>query len=720
MTLFSRLFKLFILVIVTPLFATAVFLFYYQSHNKKEILAGYYNVAQIAARFLQQNVEDISLRFSFIDDITKKDSQFTEDMARFRLDEARATNPDFIFLALLDAQGKEYLRSAPQDVSSVINAIDLSADAALKNLQPRQIALSDISGEALPIPVVEVVYPSQDGKFLFALINVYGIWDKLTTRKGSPQDMALYFADSSGKILNYNDTPAPALDERAVALTLKDDSRFITGLKTESGKKLVGAWAKSPLPDTYVLVLQDKKEAYRTINLISWLIAFFVFATTTLSYFAALSFSQEVSEPVEALTKAAQKISQNDFDVNINSQSYQEDFGILIDAFNSMAKRLSEYQAVQLDRLLDEKKKNDLLARLMRDGLIMCTLEGESLFMNKMAQDILESGSLSEDLEKTVISEETPEELVQSNLKDLMKTPEGSVLKHRQDNGSKRYFEVVNEIFRPAKEAPVAIIVLRDITEEYKTNEMKNNIFNAVAHDLRAPLLGLQAYLMVLEDGKISGEKEQFAKTLQAMNTSVTTLTGLVENILDISKLERGVLQLNRKDFDLSSVCARVLQTLLPLAQRKNIYAKNNIPQDVIIFGDEFLIAQVFSNLISNAIKFTDEGGIEINYSRDDKYHIISVKDSGLGIKQDELKKIFEKYHQSDIKVKGYGMGLTIARQIIWAHKGTIEAQSEGKNKGSQIIFTLPLEAAEGVSEISGADIPEEDETRDGGTEAEK
>ncbi len=719
MTLFSRLFKLFILVIITPLFATAVFLFYYQSHNKKEILAGYYNVAQIAARFLQQDVEDISGRFNFVNDITKKDSKFTEDAVQFRLDEARATNPDFLFLALLDAQGREYLRSAPEDISSAINTLDLSSDQTLKNLQPRQIALSDISGETLPIPVVEVVYPAQDGKFLFALINIYGIWDKLT-QKGSSQDMALYFADSSGKILTYSDKRAPAINAQAVAAALKDTNRFITELKTEDGKKLVGAWAKSPMPDTYVLVLQDKKEAYRTINLISWLIAFFVFATTTLSYFAALSFSQEVSEPVETLTKAAQKISQNDFDVNINAQAYQEDFEILIDAFNSMAKRLSEYQAVQLDKLLDEKKKNDLLARLMRDGLIMCTLEGESLFMNKIAQDILESGSLSEDLEKTVISNETAEELVKNNLKDLIKTPEGSILKHRQDNGGKRYFEVVNEIFRPAQEAPVAIIVLRDITEEYKTNEMKNNIFNAVAHDLRAPLLGLQAYLMVLEDGKIHLDKEQFARTLQAMNNSVTTLTGLVENILDISKLERGVLQLNRKDFDLSAVCERVLQTLLPLAQRKNIYARNNIPQGVTIFGDELLIAQVFSNLISNAIKFTEQGGIDVNYSRNDKQHIIAVKDSGFGIKQSDLKKIFEKYHQSDLKVKGYGMGLTIARQIVWAHKGAIEAQSEGKNKGAQIIFTLPLEAPEGQPEITADNIPEENEMCENGTEAEK
>jgi signal transduction histidine kinase len=188
------------------------------------------------------------------------------------------------------------------------------------------------------------------------------------------------------------------------------------------------------------------------------------------------------------------------------------------------------------------------------------------------------------------------------------------------------------------------------------------------------------------------------------MSNSVQTLTGLVENILDISKLESGILKINQKDFDLHFVCESVLQSLIPLAQAKNLYVKDNIAQGTKVNGDQILIARVFSNLISNAIKFTDKGGIEIDYSCDGQNHIITVKDTGLGIKQGELEKIFEKYHQGDVKVKGYGLGLTITRQIVLAHRGAISAFSEGPHKGTQIVFTLPC-AAQTAEDITAKGV---------------
>lgn len=682
MTLFSRLFKLFILVIITPLFVTGVFLFYYQNHSKTEILDNYLNIAQISSKFIAQNIENTSLRFDFINKVTPTLNKNKKDVQKL-LDETLFSNPDFVFLAILDSSGKEVLRSASQEVSSLINYVDLSSDPSIKNISTKNIALSGFETK-LPLPFLEIVYPTKDGKFLFAIVSLSDIWDKMTEQTIGASG-GIYFATQQDGLLSFNRRILPEINPQQIADIIKSDKPLIRQVRDLAGDTFVGALTPSPIPGTYIMVLQYQKEAYYTISFITWLIAFFILATTTLSYFSALSFSKEISEPVEKLTAAAQKISENDFNVNLQVEDVWGEFELLVDTFNAMAQRLSEYQAVQLDKLLDEKRKTDLLAGLMRDGLVMCTLEGYQLYANKTAQEILESDALCQNLECTIHGS-----LKRPELKHLISVPAGTAFNYPKD-GKDTYFEVVSEVFRPAKQEPVAIIVFRDITTEHEINEMKNEIFNSVAHDLRAPLLGLQAYLMILREGNLN--KEEQNKTISAMEDSSKTLTSLIENILDISKLERGVMLLNKTQFDLSATVQSVIQTLGPIAMEKGLKIANYIPEKTIIYADKNLIERVLSNLISNSLKFTENGGVEVFYSFEDNAHNISVKDSGEGIKESELTKIFEKYHQSGGGT-GYGLGLAIVRRIVLAHNGDVWAQS-AKGNGATITFTIPQEAAQ-------------------------
>ena len=216
---------------------------------------------------------------------------------------------------------------------------------------------------------------------------------------------------------------------------------------------------------------------------------------------------------------------------------------------------------------------------------------------------------------------------------------------------------------------------------------MKNDVFNAVAHDLRAPILGIQGYIMLLEEGNLS--KEEHDQMLRAISNSSKMLVGLVENILDISKLERGLLVLNKSDFNLSKTINDIAYALTPLAAQKNLEIKVNANKRLPISADKNLIERVFTNLISNAIKFTSEGGVFLEIKKDGQNYKITVKDTGAGIAKEELPKIFNKYHQIDRNVRGYGLGLTIVKQIIKAHKGHIEVDSE-LNKGTVFSITLP------------------------------
>lgn len=668
MTVFPRLFRLFIYVIITPLFVTGIFLFYYQDYSKNEILGNYSNVAQISAAFIKQNIENIALRFDFANNLPQNDT------ARQAFDNALTASPDFVFLALLDNSGREILRSASKEISDNIPPIDFSPDPMFKKLTFDNIAITNMDGFA-PFPLAGIIYPTKDRNFLFAVVNLYTVLDKITTQPIGNTG-GIYFTAQDGGLLAFNGRPMPRVNPVDMASVLSSNKNIIKDLHTLQGGRLVGAYARTALPGVYLLVLQYKREAFYTISLITWLIVFFILATTTLSYFAALSFSQEVSEPIEKLTAAAQKIERNDFNVSVDAKGAWGEFEILINTVNAMAASLNHYQALQLDKILDEKKKTDMLARLMRDGVIMCTIAGEQLFINQTAARILDSDALS-----SVSGGKKPA------LSELLKIKSGTVFTYGEGS-AKAHFEIITEFFKPANEEQLAIIILRDITTEHEISEMKTDIFNSVAHDLRAPLLGLQAHIMIMQDSELERGKQK--KMLNAMEQSSLTLTSLIENILDASKLERGLLLPAKTDFDISASAQKVLDVLMPLAKKRGNTMDNEIKPDTIILADKNLIGRVLSNLLSNAIKFTKSGKITVRYSRGGGYHKITVADSGIGIKEDELPKVFEKYHQANTGVKGYGLGLNISKQIINAHGGEMTVESK-EGEGSQFSFTIPV-----------------------------
>lgn len=682
MTLFSRLFKLFIVVIITPLFVTGIFLFYYQDSGKQAILENYFNLADISSAYIKQNVEDSVARLEFLG---ASAPLYYVDSKVFKgiLQDGVKANPDIVFAALLGKDGKELSRSTGGEIENNLPPVDISSEDFFPSLTPGEVSISYVD-YSLSAPYVRVIYPLENGEYLFAVLDLSRVWYAVGMQRLGVTG-GLYLVSSEG-FLNFNMLSAPPVSAERLASALLKNNGLIKGIKTPEGDVFVGAYSDTVLPGIYVLALQYGKEAFYTITLTSWIIAFFILVTTTLSYFAAYIFSKEISEPAEELKKGAEKISSGDFDVSIDSSEAWGEFEILIKTFNEMASRLSVYQAVQLDKLLDEKKKIDMLAGLMRDGLIMATAEGRLLFANATANKILESDALCGDLECTLYGS-----MPRPSIKELAGIKSGTVFSYEND-GKKRYFEIVNELFRPANQEAVSIIIFRDITAEHEIRSMKNDIFNAVAHDLRAPIMGLQAYIMILREGDLDEAKR--AKMLEAMESSSNMLGALVENILDVSRLERGLLTLNKSRFDVSSSLAGVIAAIKPLAEQKGLYVKSSLPQSLEIYADQGLIERVFSNLLSNAVKFTDKGGVEISYEylpepgRTPK-HKFSVKDTGRGIAEDELPKIFEKYHRADRSEKGYGLGLSIVRQTVLAHGGEIEAFSK-EGAGCEMVFTLP------------------------------
>ena len=278
----------------------------------------------------------------------------------------------------------------------------------------------------------------------------------------------------------------------------------------------------------------------------------------------------------------------------------------------------------------------------------------------------------------------------------------------KRPDGSMPYVQIDSvriDLPAVAGQAPETVVraSMSDITERKQIDKLKNEFISHVSHELRTPLSIIKEGVSLVLDGVICPIKEEQAKVLAMAKANIDRLARLINNLLDISKLEAGKLEFKRVLVDFSTmlrdICAK-----WKLEVDKNCrsleYCSPDLPVNIYIDPDK--LTQILDNLISNAIKFTPkEGKIKVEL-KDEKNQIeISVSDTGIGIAKEDLPNVFGRFQQfsrpqGGAGYKGTGLGLAIVKELIEIHKGEIKVESE-LNKGTKFIFTLPKIAAEEI-----------------------
>lgn len=228
-----------------------------------------------------------------------------------------------------------------------------------------------------------------------------------------------------------------------------------------------------------------------------------------------------------------------------------------------------------------------------------------------------------------------------------------------------------------------------------EADKIKTEFLANVSHELRTPLNAIIGFSEILANPRSGSLTQKQADYVKDINVSGIHLLGMINEILDISKIEAKAMTLNKSEFQISRALDEVVNVVKPLADKKNIIIENNLSEDRNIFADFQKIKQILYNLLSNAIKFTPEKGkIGLNTNFDGKKLIISVKDTGIGIAPEDQKKIFKKFVQLENaytkKESSTGLGLTITKEFVKMHKGEISIESE-LNKGAKFSIKLPM-----------------------------
>jgi signal transduction histidine kinase/CheY-like chemotaxis protein len=234
----------------------------------------------------------------------------------------------------------------------------------------------------------------------------------------------------------------------------------------------------------------------------------------------------------------------------------------------------------------------------------------------------------------------------------------------------------------------------------------KDEFLAMLGHELRNPLAPIVNALHVI--GHVAGEDSSLAKAHKTMERQVRHLVRLVDDLLDVSRITQGKIELRREKADIRAIIEQALTIARPLIVAREHYLSVNLPDEPIeVVADVTRLTQVIANLLNNAAKYTNRGGsIELLVVRgSDEEVVISIKDTGIGLKADMLPRVFDLFvqaeHATDRAAGGLGIGLTLVKRLIQLHGGDVVAKSDGPNRGSEFIVTLPLgtmQAAEGES----------------------
>ncbi|WP_404320267.1 sensor histidine kinase [Malaciobacter canalis] len=247
---------------------------------------------------------------------------------------------------------------------------------------------------------------------------------------------------------------------------------------------------------------------------------------------------------------------------------------------------------------------------------------------------------------------------------------------------------------RNEKLRALAIELERQRKELVESNKYKNDFLANMSHELKTPLNSIIVISSVMKKNKKGKLDEEQVKNMNIINTCGNDLLVLINDILDISKIEAGELSLNLKKIDIQMLIDSLYDSMYPLAKDKNLkFLKSFNIKNTQILTDESRVKQIIKNLLSNAIKFTEEGSIEIKIEESNDDIIISIVDEGIGIGKDKLKNIFERFKQADgsttRKYGGTGLGLAISKELSQLLGGDIKVSSE-MGVGSEFQVTLP------------------------------
>lgn len=405
-------------------------------------------------------------------------------------------------------------------------------------------------------------------------------------------------------------------------------------------------------------------------------------AATVLAGLLAVFIASRITQPIRALTGVAERIVAGDFHARLFPTT-QDEVGQLTTAFNQMADTMQE----KMSALEQGRSRLAAVLKHMADGVVITDAAGQVLLVNPAAAALL----------GTVEPGSPPATLAQLARRHQLI----ELWKRSRDSGQEQtellelgYPEAtLQATITPVQEAETRafLVILQDLTRVRKLEQVRRDFVSNVSHELRTPLASLKALVETLRDGAME-DPPAAQRFLTRIEVEVDALTQLVTELLELARIEAGRAPLRLQPVPVADIVQTPVERLAPQAERAGLTLRVTLPDDLpLVLADVERARQVITNLVHNAIKFTPAGEVEVTAGRQGDEVAISVRDTGVGIAENDLPRIFERFYKADRARSGggTGLGLAIAKHVVQAHGGRIWAESV-EGQGSTFTFTLP------------------------------
>lgn len=350
-----------------------------------------------------------------------------------------------------------------------------------------------------------------------------------------------------------------------------------------------------------------------------------------------------------------------------------------------------------------ERRQVEVVLNSLRDAVIVTNPFHEISIANDAAARTLgfdRESALHQAIDK-VVSDKSLCRAVK-DVREQSTTGEQRHIEHElQVDGEPRVFDVTLSGVKTEGESPAGVVtILHDMTREREISQMKSDFVSKASHELRTPLSSIRGYVELLVDGEAQDEQSR-VEFYRVIQSETDRLGRLIDNMLNISRIEAGMAQIDRTQVDLKQLVRRAAETIEPQAAAKSMSVITRCADlSLTAEADEDMIYQVILNLLSNAVKYTPEGGrITVSADSDNltRSVVVSVADTGLGIPPDALPRLFDKFYRvENFKrvAKGTGLGLNLCKHIVeTVHRGQIGVESK-LGMGSRFWFSIPMKYA--------------------------
>ena len=403
-------------------------------------------------------------------------------------------------------------------------------------------------------------------------------------------------------------------------------------------------------------------------------------AAITVMISTGLSFvlSRTVSKPLVQMKKAAEEMAKGKFDNKVNVDT-DDEIGTLAKTMNYLSDALNE----NINALNQEKNQLQNVLLSMTDGVVTFDENGQVIMANPQAIEII--SDVSEDAS-------TQFDVLKDFLEQVKES--GEYVKREIKLKGKTISVRMAPLLDDHMKLWGVLAVLQDVTRERKLEDLRREFLGDVSHELRTPLTYLQGYTEALLDNMVKNEEER-SRYLNIILEETLRLRRLVDELLDLSHIEAGHLDIKKYCISIESIVEKVSKKVYPLCDSKKIELEIDIQGDIpLIVADEDRIEQVLINLVDNAVRYSPKDSkVTVKVRPSDEGVIVTVKDSGQGIPPEELPCVWERFYKVDKsrerKKSGTGLGLAIVKKIVELHNGRVWAQNCDEG-GAEFSFYLP------------------------------